>query len=76
MWYNAEKLVWRIPGMNEYLKNLNKIEFAVTTACTGRCRHCQNGEQSGPAEHIDAFLLLVTHTKQAKMCTVYPYLCK
>ena len=40
--------------MNEYLKNLNRIEFVVTPACTGRCRHCQNGEPVQSAEHIDA----------------------
>ena len=40
--------------MNEYLKNLSKIEFVVTEACTGRCRHCQNGEPVGTSEHIDA----------------------
>ena len=40
--------------MNEYLRNLNKIEFAVTLACTGRCKHCQNGDPARSAEHIDA----------------------
>ena len=40
--------------MNEYLQNLNKIEFAITMACTGRCRHCQNGDQSDASGHIDA----------------------
>ena len=40
--------------MNEYLKNLNRIEFVVTLACTGRCRHCQNGEPVRTSEHIDA----------------------
>ena len=39
--------------MNEYLRNLNKIEFAVTLACTGRCKHCQNGEPAPDAEHMD-----------------------
>ena len=40
--------------MNEYLKNLNKIEFVVTNACTGRCKHCSEGEHSDCGEHIDA----------------------
>ena len=40
--------------MNEYLKNLNKVEFTVTLACTGRCRHCQNGDPENRSEHIDA----------------------
>lgn len=39
--------------MNEYLKNLNRIEFSVTMACTGRCRHCQNGDQVSRKDHID-----------------------
>lgn len=30
--------------MNNYLKNLNRIEFVVTMACTGRCKHCSQGE--------------------------------
>ena len=32
--------------MNQYLKNLNKIEFVVTFACTGRCKHCSQGTPS------------------------------
>ena len=31
--------------MNKYLSGLNKLEFVVTNACTGRCKHCSNGEQ-------------------------------
>ena len=40
--------------MNEYLKNLDRIEFAVTLACTGRCKHCQNGDPANVSECIDA----------------------
>ena len=29
--------------MNPYLRNLEKLEFAVTFACTGRCRQCSEG---------------------------------
>ena len=39
--------------MNQYLKNLNKIEFVLTYACTGRCRHCSQGEHSSRGEFID-----------------------
>lgn len=39
--------------MNEYLKNVNRIEFVVTMACTGRCKHCSEGEHIGCKEHID-----------------------
>lgn len=32
--------------MNRYLKNLNRIEFVVTTTCTGKCKHCCQGEHN------------------------------
>lgn len=38
--------------MNKYLKNLNKIEFAVTYACTGRCKHCSEGDHSNCKDRI------------------------
>ncbi|MBQ3087306.1 MAG: radical SAM protein [Clostridia bacterium] len=41
--------------MNPYLKNLNRLEFVVTMACTGRCKHCSQGEHTS-AEHIDTAL--------------------
>jgi len=40
--------------MNEYVKNLNRIEFVVTMACTGRCKHCSEGDHSSCTGHIDA----------------------
>lgn len=39
--------------MNEYVKNLNRIEFIVTMACTGRCKHCSEGDHIGYKDHID-----------------------
>ena len=39
--------------MNQHLKNLNKIEFVVTYACTGRCRHCSEGDHTLCGERID-----------------------
>lgn len=39
--------------MNKYLKNLNRIEFVVTMACSGRCKHCSQGSHTSN-EHIDA----------------------
>lgn len=39
--------------MNKYLKNLNRIEFVVTNACSGRCKHCSQGSHISN-EHIDA----------------------
>lgn len=38
--------------MNKYLKNLNRIEFVVTNACSGRCKHCSQGSHISN-EHID-----------------------
>ncbi|MBE6607667.1 MAG: radical SAM protein [Ruminococcaceae bacterium] len=39
--------------MNQYLKNLSKIEFVVTYACTGRCKHCSEGNHSSCGIRID-----------------------
>lgn len=39
--------------MNQYLKNLNKIEFVLTYACTGRCKHCSEGDRASHGERID-----------------------
>ena len=39
--------------MNPNFKNLNKIEFVVTNACTGRCKHCSEGEHTACGERID-----------------------
>ena len=38
---------------NKYTKNLNKIEFVVTYACTGRCKHCSEGYHESCGEHIE-----------------------
>ena len=38
---------------NKNLENLNKIEFVVTNACTGRCRHCSAGDHDICGERID-----------------------
>ena len=32
--------------MNKYLKNLKRIEFVITSSCTGNCRHCSQGEHT------------------------------
>ena len=40
--------------MNKYLKSLNKIEFVVTDACTGRCKHCSEGKHSSCGVAIDS----------------------
>ncbi len=40
--------------MNDSFRNLKKIEFTVTLACTGRCRHCSEGDHVGFTGHIGA----------------------
>ena len=39
--------------MNVYLENLERIEFSITMCCTGRCRHCSQGDHRGCVGHID-----------------------
>lgn len=39
--------------INQYLKNLSKIEFVITNACTGRCKHCSEGEHDACGESIN-----------------------
>lgn len=41
--------------MNNYLKNLNRIEFVVTMACTGKCKHCSQGDHNS-TEQLDKSL--------------------
>ena len=38
---------------NQYLRNLNKIEFVVTGACSGKCKHCSEGNHASHGERID-----------------------
>lgn len=40
--------------MNKYITNLNRIEFVITYACSGRCKHCSEGSHNALGEHIDA----------------------
>lgn len=51
--------------MNKYLKNLNRIEFVVTSACTGKCKHCSQGEHSG-SENINTAYAIDAIYKIAK----------
>ena len=41
---------------NRYTAHLNKIEFVVTYACTGRCKHCSEGDHASCGERIDPLL--------------------
>lgn len=41
--------------MNPYLKNLSRIEFVITMACTGKCKHCSQGDHNSN-DNIDKSL--------------------
>lgn len=55
--------------MNAYLTRLNKIEFVVTCACTGRCKHCSQGDHAARGERIDP---TVAADAVQKIAAVYP----
>lgn len=40
--------------MNPYIQNLNRVEFLITFACTGRCKHCSEGDHMASGEYIDS----------------------
>ena len=42
------------PFGNPYLRNLKKIGFVLTYACTGRCRHCSEGDHKAQGIYLDA----------------------
>lgn len=39
--------------MNQYVKNLGRLEFVITFACTGRCRHCSEGDHTNAGDAIN-----------------------
>ena len=55
--------------MNEYLKHLDRIEFVVTMACTGKCIHCSEGNHEGYTKHIDMDAAVEA---VRKVCEHYP----
>ena len=55
--------------MNKYLKNLNRIEFVVTMACTGKCRHCSQGEHKSN-ENIDKGLAVESLCKISEIYNI------
>lgn len=55
--------------MNPYLKNLKKIEFVVTDACTGHCKHCSQGEHTDCRCSIDP---VVAADMVKKVAAIYP----
>ena len=40
--------------MNKYLKNLKRVEFVITLDCTGKCKHCSEGDHQCNGIHIDS----------------------
>lgn len=38
----------------ECLKNLNRIEFVITLACTGKCKHCSQGAHMAGGSGVEA----------------------
>ena len=49
--------------MNPYIKNLNRIEFIITYACTGRCKHCSESDKDKNGEHLSADIAVRTLEK-------------
>lgn len=52
--------------MNHYVQNLNRLEFMITLACTGRCRHCSEGDHANAGEHIDGSAAAMMVRKAAR----------
>lgn len=55
--------------MNPYFKNISRIEFVVTLACTGRRTHCSEGDHVLKSEHIDG---IAAARMIGRLCCVYP----
>ena len=50
----------------EYFKNLKKMEFVITYACTGKCKHCSEGDHAPCGERIDPVIAAQTVMTVAK----------
>lgn len=62
--------------MNKYLKNLSKLEFVVTYSCTGKCKHCSEGNAELPKGFISpdiAAHLVSTVAEQYKINSVLTF---
>ena len=55
--------------MNECFKHLKKIEFVITYACTGKCKHCSEGAHELCGGRIDS--QIAVNTVKA-VCSHYP----
>ena len=56
--------------MNPYLRNLRKIEFVITYACTGKCKHCSEGDHAACGTHIDPSVAADMVCRIARMASV------
>lgn len=48
--------------------DLNRIEFVVTNACTGKCKHCSAGEQASTGGSVNADAAVTTIKRLAEKC--------
>ena len=55
--------------MNPCLQHLTKMEFVVTYACTGRCKHCSEGDHALSGERIDP---IIAANAVRTLAEVYP----
>lgn len=39
--------------MNNYVKNLNRVEFIITYDCAGKCKHCSEGDHPYTGVHLE-----------------------
>ena len=55
---------------NPHLRNLSRVEFVITWACTGRCKHCCQGEHEGRGNtHVSPEIAART---VGDLCAHYP----
>ena len=55
----------------EYFINTDRIEFTVTMACTGRCKHCSEGDHINCKGHIDQDAAVDAVRKICKEFTIH-----
>ena len=51
--FDIEEMNPNLEKMSPYFDKLEKIEFVVTYACTGKCKHCSEGDHKSCGESID-----------------------
>ena len=55
--------------MNHYI-NLNRIEFVITDACSGRCKHCSNGDSLDKSGSVNADAAVTTIKQLTEKFTI------